>query len=222
MEKNRKAKKRVVQCNRGRNGRKRFVLAALDQFERPLTRYAIRMFGRSPNDSVEAARDVVQYTFMKLVQQEPTELTDKVGPWLYRVCRNRIIDQLRSDGKTTYTSIDISSDHSKTEVANSLADRRAGPHALAADKGISLRLQSLIGQMSGNDREVIELWSQGLSHQEVAKVLEKSPATVRVALYRAIKRLKKHPQVRSWLESWQERATCQPCQTGQAKQANFD
>lgn len=194
----------------GRVDRKQFALSALDEFERPLTRYAIRMYGTSAADSVEAARDAVQHTFLKLIQQDPVELAGKVGPWLYQVCRNRIIDQLRASRKTDFATVGWQADSLGAEsVIASKADQRSGPMELAADKEILQRLQMLIGQMSGSDREVIELWSQGLSHQEVSKVLGKSPATVRVGLHRALNRLKQHPQVKNWLEHWQERATCQ-------------
>ena len=190
--------------------RKQFALSALDEFERPLTRYAIRMYGTSRTDSVEAARDAVQHTFLKLIQQDPLELAGKVGPWLYRVCRNRIIDHLRSSQKTVYATESWPPDRNAAEsIIKSKVDHRSGPSELAADKEILERLQTLIGQMSGSDREAIELWSQGLSHQEVAEVLNKSPSSVRVGLHRALNRLKQHPQVKNWLEQWQERATCQ-------------
>ena len=176
---------------------KQFVLKALDEFERPLTRYAMRMLGTTSTDSVEGARDAVQHTFLKLVQQDPKKIKGKVGPWLYRVCRNRIIDSMRSSKARSQTE--------PWPPDDSIVDQRAGPAQLAEEGEILIRLRKLIGQLTGNEREVIELWSHGLSHKEIATVLDKPSGTVRVGLHRAIKSLKSHPEVKHWLE----RATCQ-------------
>ena len=68
-----------------------FVLAAFDRYEPALTLYASRLYG----GDLHAARDAVQQTFMKLVQQPVEKVVHKVGPWLYTVCRNWVLDDLR-------------------------------------------------------------------------------------------------------------------------------
>ncbi|CAN5408911.1 hypothetical protein BH23VER1_BH23VER1_01920 [soil metagenome] len=63
---------------------------ALDEFERPLLGYA-----NSILHDVEAARDAVQDTFLKLYQQSEGSIGDGLKAWLFTVCRNRCLDMLR-------------------------------------------------------------------------------------------------------------------------------
>lgn len=176
--------------------RKAFILSALDEYEQPLTRYAMRMLGSKSN--FETAKDAVQHTFLKLCEQDLDSLSHKVGPWLYRVCRNRIIDLLRSKGRNTES----------WPESFQVCDSTPGPAEKAEQADFYRRLSVLIGTLSGMEREVIELWSQGFPHSEIANILKKSNESVRVGLYRGMKKLRQHPEVTEWLE----RAT------GQSKQ----
>ena len=62
---------------------------ALSDFEVPLTRYAVSILG-----DIERSRDAVQDTFVKLYEQDPEAIKDKVKAWLFTVCRNRCYDIL--------------------------------------------------------------------------------------------------------------------------------
>ena len=69
-----------------------WAVEALARFERPLLAYARRYTG-----DLDAARDLVQDAFLKLCEQ-PLAIDDpRLGPWLFRVCRNRGIDRLRKE-----------------------------------------------------------------------------------------------------------------------------
>src|SRR4051812_47542733 len=70
--------------------RREWVLAALDQYEGRLLSYAQRLLG-----DPDQARDVVQFTFLRLCDQSPEEIDDRLAQWLYTVCRNRALDLLR-------------------------------------------------------------------------------------------------------------------------------
>jgi RNA polymerase sigma-70 factor (ECF subfamily) len=166
---------------------KEFVLAALDRFERQLTGYAVRMYG----GDLHSARDAVQHSFMQLCKQDPTEIQSRLAPWLYSVCRNRILDDLKSKTRSATETFDDSE----------TVDTNAQDPAKRLEVEDCLKtLQKLIRFLNRSEREVIELWSRGLTTNEIAEVLKKKPATVRVNLHRAIKRLKQHPNISNWLE----------------------
>ena len=168
-------------------GRDEFVLDALDRFERPLVEYASRLF----HGDLHAARDSVQYTFMQLCKQEPEKIEGKLYPWLYSVCRNHVLDQLRSKRHQTVTGVD----HSNR------VDQAAVDPARQTEKHEILRkLKSLCGDLNQRERGVVDLWSHGFSTNEIAEMLDRSPGAVRVCIHRAIKRLKQNPVVMSWLE----------------------
>jgi RNA polymerase sigma-70 factor (ECF subfamily) len=68
-----------------------WLRSALGRYERPLVRYAHRLTG-----DLETARDVVQDTFLTLCRQQPGSVDDHLGPWLFRVCRNRALDVMKA------------------------------------------------------------------------------------------------------------------------------
>lgn len=169
------------------SNRKEFILFTLEEFEQPLTRYALRLLGGT---DLEAARDAVQHTFLKLCEQNLESIQNRMGPWLYSVCRNRIIDLFRS--KTNQTE--------SWPEALQVTDATPGPAEKVEQADFHQRLAQLIGQLTGTEREIIELWSQGFSHGEVADILDKSNGAVRMGLFRGMKKLKQHPEVAEWLE----------------------
>ncbi len=83
------------------------VLAALEEYELPLVRYALRFLGDEAS-----ARDAVQYAFLKLIAYQESETepdflaqpaewpNGKLAAWLFAVVRNRSTDLLRERGRT--------------------------------------------------------------------------------------------------------------------------
>ena len=164
-----------------------FLLDALSQFEQPLTSYALRLTG---NDW-ESAKDAVQHSFMKLCEQMPEKIRPKLAPWLYTVCRNRIIDELKVKQRAT------ASDPGDFDNV----DPKAWDPADRVEKDDFLRqLRIWIAGLPKSEQEVIDLWSHGLNANEIADVLKRRAGTVRVHLHRAIKKLRQRPEVANWLE----------------------
>ena len=169
---------------------KQFVLDAFDRYERQLTAYALRLYG-GRDGNLHAARDAVQFTFLKLCQQDAKQISTRLAPWLYTVCRNRIFDELKARKKRPQLSDDL-----KPQIDLSLPDPAK---QLEVDDFLQ-RLPQLINALAANEKEVIELWSEGLKPTEIAEVLDKPAGTVRVTLHRGIKKLRQHPEVSHWLE----------------------
>lgn len=178
------------QFEQGSQSRKRFVMEAFERYERQLTAYALRFFG-GPGGNLHAARDVVQFTFLKLCQQSPDKIADRLAPWLYTVCRNRIFDELKADKKRPQLSEDR---------ATSIDSLSPDPAKQLEIDDFLERLPDLLDGLTKTEKEVIELWSSGLQPAEIAEVVAKRPGTVRVTLHRGIKKLQQHPEVSHWLE----------------------
>lgn len=170
--------------------RRRFVVETFEKYERQLTAYALRFFGGRQGD-LHAARDVVQFTFLKLCQQEPRSLDGKLLPWLYTVCRNRSLDELSSRGRRSQF---------EDGEADGLDVKAADPATVMERDEFLRRLPQLFGCLAKNEREVLDLWSHGFEPLEIAQILERSSGSVRVALHRAIRKLRQHPEVLIWLE----------------------
>lgn len=153
------------------------------RFEGPLTIYAARVAG-----DVERGRDIVQDAFLRLWREERETVEGHVGPWLYRVCRNRAIDVQRKEGRMTHLepgaiAESVGSDHrTPSPSALSLADDGAPP----GDAVISA-----IEKLPPRQQEAVRLKFQGgLSYKEIADVMETSVNNVGVLLHQAIKGLR--------------------------------
>jgi RNA polymerase sigma-70 factor (ECF subfamily) len=147
----------------------------LARHERPLLGYAARLLG-----DVEAARDVVQDAFLRLCR-EPIGLEDaRLGPWLYRVCRNRAIDHLRKESRMQ-----------RLDEAFAPPETADGPHEAAARREASERLVLLLQGLPPRQQEMVWLrFRSGLSYREIAEVCRTSVGNVGVMLHTALRTLK--------------------------------
>jgi len=172
----------------------KFVMAALDRYERPLTRYAQRLLG----GDLATARDVVQHGFLKLCEQDHQTLEDRVAPWLYSVCRNRAIDLMR--GRKREEPFD------ETQVSGLGHNGHVpdgNPARIIEEAEILAQIRRLIDDLPEWQQEIVELWSQGFTSQEVGEIIGKNSGAVRIALHRAVKQLRCHASVRTWLNDHQ-------------------
>ena len=64
-----------------------WIEQTLVRYERPLLRYVIRI-----TNDLDAARDAVQDTFLKLVKADRSMVEDHLAAWLFTVARNRALD----------------------------------------------------------------------------------------------------------------------------------
>lgn len=172
-------------ASNNRRERHEFVMNTLEQHERALTRYATRLLG----GDLASGRDVVQHAFLKLCQQDHVDLQDRVAPWLYRVCRNRAIDLMR--GRNNQQQLD--------ETACLLSVNGFAPSESLEQQDLVEHLKNLIDQLPTAQQEIVELWSNGFSSQEVGEIVGKKAGSVRTTLHRALQALRDHESVRRWL-----------------------
>lgn len=153
-----------------------WVREALHQFEGPLVRYAQRITG-----DLEAARDVVQDTFLKLCREDPATVDGHLSQWLFTVTRNRALDVHRKERRMT-TATDL--DHRNSTAI-------AGPHDAAALGDSGAKVMRLLDRLPDNQQEVIRLKFQNdLSYREISEITGLSVSNVGFLLHVGIKRLR--------------------------------
>ena len=120
----------------------------------------------------EEAEDLLQDVFEELVQAyrlpEPIE---KVGAWLFRVARNRIIDRFRKIDRRSHDNAGTGPDNSAEEyrLDLQLPSANQGPDALYARSIVLEALQQALEELTPNQREVfIEHELEGKSFREMA------------------------------------------------------
>jgi RNA polymerase sigma-70 factor (ECF subfamily) len=160
---------------------KEWILIVLEQYERPLLRFAWRMLGNE-----ESARDVVQHVFMRLCGQSRETLGDHTAAWLFAVCRNRSVDLLRKKG--------AASEEGEFPVAE-CPSREPDPAVTAEKVDMHRRVSRMMDELPVPQREAVALWAEGFSYREIAEVTKNTEGNIRVIVHRALKRMREHPLV---------------------------
>src|SRR5690606_35833644 len=147
----------------------------LGRHESPLVRYAHQITG-----DLESARDVVQDTFLKLLQQNRTEVEDHLAEWLFTVCRNRALDVLRKERRMR----NFNDEQSGSVVETPPANLQSGD-AAAEQRS---KLLGWLERLPDRQQEVLRLkFQSGLSYQEIARVTALSVSNVGFLIHTGLK-----------------------------------
>lgn len=142
-----------------------------------LSRYA---FGICRNR--ERAEDAVQETYVRLLKQDRRKIASHIKPWLLRVCRSRILDVARKEGRMSV--LDAS-------IMEQRPSDRPHPDQRVESLDLSQTLLTLVEELPPVQQEVLRLKFQaGLSYKEISEVTDKSVNHVGVILHQALKRMK--------------------------------
>ena len=149
------------------------MAALVDEYEPRLTRYALHMVG-----DLDAARDVVQDTFVALWRSDPRRVADQLGAWLFTVCRNRALDVLRKERPVD----PVDSAHVVRRPAPDPA-----PATLAEQLDDQARLLLALRDLPDRQQEVVRLRFHGeLSYREISQITGLSESNVGVLLHQAV------------------------------------
>ena len=193
---------------------RQWVLEALDQYEGRLLRYAHRLLGaRHAASETDDARDVVQFVFLRLCDQSESEINNRLAQWLYTVCRNRVFDILRVSGREKpnghgYSGLLANRAQPEASEIIPTPTRRAvdrlsrehDPADAAEQSDLHALLRNLIAQLPSNQREALDLWSDGFSYVQISEITNHTEGHIRVLVHRALKTLRDHPRVKSLLD----------------------
>ena len=174
-----------------------WVMGAVERYEQSLLRYAIRLVG-----DVDLAHDAVQHTFLKLCGESRAALADRLGPWLFSVCRNRAVDHLRHSARERSFDPAVADDQQAGRAGDRAAgpvSREADPAAAAETHDLAARLHVLLAELPPAQGEVIELWCHGFAYRQIAEITGRQEGHVRVLAHRGLTRLRCHPFVRGLL-----------------------
>ena len=149
-----------------------------DAYAAPVHRFIASRVNR-PSD----AEDLTQLVFVKALEALPRYEARGIpfGGWLFRLARNAIIDQIRTQ-----------KDHLPLLAAVTRETDEAGPDQRAALHEDLDRVADALHELTDDQREVIELrFFAGLSTAEAAMVMGRQEGTIRGLQFRAIESLRK-------------------------------
>ncbi len=131
------------------------------------------------------AEDVYQDVFLRLYNRaEPFSSSEHQKAWLLRVTVNRCHDLARSGWKRRTVELDLERDAP-------LANADGAPDASGALDGEDAAVWEAVGELPENLRAAVHLYYvEGYSTDEIARILNSQPATVRTWLHRARTRMR--------------------------------
>lgn len=145
-------------------------------YSESLHRYLIRIIGKK-----EAAEDLLQETFMKVIQkihffETNPEVKQSFKSWIFRIATHLAIDVLRRESR----SIEIIYSLERNE------DGSQSPHAFSENLENQERLQKALDSLPGNQRLFLILKEQeGMSCMEIAKIYGCTENAVKQGVFRA-------------------------------------
>jgi RNA polymerase sigma-70 factor (ECF subfamily) len=140
-------------------------------------RYCLRRVGDR-----EAAADAAQEVFARALKALPRTQIGSFRPWLFTIAHNVITDRHRQQARRP-TPVPLEAAADRVDPAPSLEEV-----TLVAEIRNSVHVY--LAQLPADQRAIVELRLADLSGQEVAAILGKSVGSVRIAQYRAFRRLR--------------------------------
>jgi RNA polymerase sigma factor (sigma-70 family) len=161
-------------------------VAAFDQLIR---KYRERVYGVVYNLTAnrEDAADLTQDAFIKAFQSiHRFQGQASFFTWLYRIAVNSTLTHLRKARLRTFFSFEkINEEDKNAEILALLTDKTGGDRELFV-KELQEKLNEAMQKLSIKHRTVVTLFEiDGLSHEEIAEVMDCSVGTVRSRLHYA-------------------------------------
>lgn len=139
-----------------------------------------------------AAWDLTQNAMLRVLRSYGTyDPSYKMEQWLHRIVRNLFIDSVRLEKRRREESLERADGDERRSLAETLVDPEPGPDAVLDRDGRRSAVQAALMQLSEEIREAVTLVDlKGCSYEEAAKILEISPSSLGVRVFRGRKRLK--------------------------------
>jgi RNA polymerase sigma factor (sigma-70 family) len=115
----------------------------------------LRSFIAKRVEDAAEADDILQDVFYELVAAaRMTEPIERVGAWLFRIARNRIVDRFRKKRFMTFSdAVVMGEDGEMPRLDEFLPSPDAGPEAAYARTLLLAELQNALGELPADQRE---------------------------------------------------------------------
>jgi RNA polymerase sigma-70 factor (ECF subfamily) len=154
----------------------------------PLYHFAFRQLRSAP-----AAEDVVQETFVRVVQNAADFKHEaRFTTWVYTIARNLCIDQLRKRAHRKHPSLDEArgEDGEGRTLGELVPDKKADTERLASSSEIKERIAQAVAKLPDDQREVFLMREvANLPFKEIAEITGVPENTVKSRMRYALERL---------------------------------
>ena len=166
-------------------GDERAFATLVERYQDPLLGYIRGML-----QDGEQSSDVLQQVLLQLYLSLPTLNTQtRLSGWLFRVARNRCIDELRRRYRRNvvcFSALEWESSEVEFSPVECIADSQPLPEEVAVQRDLHDRLRRAIVVLPPTFRRVVYLrcW-RDLSFAEIGRLLKMPEATAKTYFYRA-------------------------------------
>jgi RNA polymerase sigma-70 factor, ECF subfamily len=158
----------------------------VERYSQRLFRLAFRMTGNE-----NEAEELVQETFLRAYRNLARfEARSNFGTWLYRICANCSLDQLRKRrNPADFRELD---DPEGSLSANDLANPSPSPERMLLSAEIRNQMEAAIAQLTPTERTAFALrHHEGLSIEEISRILGLRISATKNAVFRGVQKLRK-------------------------------
>jgi RNA polymerase sigma-70 factor (ECF subfamily) len=157
-------------------------------YDQAVLRLALRLTG-----SASDAQDIHQEAFLKVYKKlDGFRFECSFSTWIYRIVTNVCLDHLRRNRALKKNSaMEVDDD----ELLNQLPDDRPGnnPEQQLLDQELGAQILRALRRLTPRERIVFDLRHfQGLTLRSVSEILNTSEASVKMAFFRATRKLRFH------------------------------
>lgn len=158
------------------------------RYEKLLVNYAYSFLRRQ-----SVSEDIVQDVFMKLVENKKNyDANRPFRPWIYRIARNRIYDELRKIRRWNIFHFRTDTEQEAPQQIGEIPDPLCSPRETLNQSELCASLQKGLGKLNTRSRDLLVLrYLQGLPVREVSEILGIPEGTVHSGTHRALKSLEK-------------------------------
>ena len=162
----------------------------VNRYHRSLASYIAGLL----KDSEQAA-DVLQQVYLQLYLSLPTLLTTvSLRGWLFRVARNRCLDELRRRrrAEAPFSRLSWDADEEDLSPLETIPDPDLLPQEVAERVELARSLREAIATLPPRLRLVVQLRCfRELTFAEIARLLNMPETSVKTSFYRALPRLRR-------------------------------
>jgi len=158
------------------------------RYQHKIMHYISRMLGNR-----ELAEDIAQETFLRVFSKAHTFKRGSVfSTWLYRIATNLSINQLRRKKIVSFLQLDKPYTTDKgDDIKIEFPDSNPGPDEDLLRREMRERIQATIDILPPKFKLVLVMRDiQGLSYEEIARILDKPEGTVKSRVNRARNKFK--------------------------------
>ena len=162
----------------------------VERHSRRLFRLAYRMTGNE-HDAEEVVQDAFLRAYRRLDQFESRA---HFGTWLYRICANCALDQMRKQrGESLRVEPPVPEESEAADPLDTAPSPDPGPERLALSGEMATQVRAAMDSLSAMERMAFVLRHvEGHSIEEIAQSLGLNLGATKNSIFRAVQKLRRH------------------------------